>query len=142
MSQEDGDFPSDSSSPPSDGGNDETFYSLLRSLSQKWINAQLTHDVSLAATSVFWKLAFEYIPEIIRLKESEGVKKKIPQFMQIRNTFYSDYCPKIRMSFAFLNKEDNSIIHVKGDRTPLNQYQRDPQYKKLYEEAHVEVSSM
>ena len=43
------------------------------------------------------------------------------------------------MSFAFMKKDDGTIVHVKENHTPLDQYQRDPKYQKLYEEAHVKV---
>ena len=107
---------------------------------KQWINAQLTHHVSLEAASVFWKLAFQFVSDIEKLKENEGIKKKIPQFQQIRKTMYKDHCPEVQMSFAFLNNEDDTIIKVKGNHTPLKLYQRDPKYQKLYEEAHIEVS--
>ena len=43
------------------------------------------------------------------------------------------------MTFAFLNKTDGSIIHVDADETPLNAFQNNPEYQKLYEEARIEV---
>lgn len=43
------------------------------------------------------------------------------------------------MTFAFLNEEDGSIIKVDSDHTPLIEFQRDPRFKKLYEQAHIEV---
>ena len=72
-------------------------------------------------------------------KKTENVRKKIPQYPQIRKNIYKDICPEIKMNFAYLNTSDGSISHVSADTTPLNQYQRDPVYKKLYEEAHIEV---
>ena len=45
------------------------------------------------------------------------------------------------MTVAFLDNSTNSIIHLDGDQTQLiTQYQRDPNYQKLYEEAHIEVN--
>ena len=97
--------------------------------------------MSLAAASHFWKMSFQFISKIEDLKEAQGIKRKIPQFQQIRKTMYKDYCPDVKMSFTFLNTEDNSIIKVSEDHTPLKEYKRDPKYHKLYEEAHVEVSN-
>ena len=47
--------------------------------------------------------------------------------------------PEVKMTFAFLNKSDGTITTVAADSTPLTQFQRDPNYQKLYEEAHIEV---
>lgn len=117
----------------------DSFESLFSSFSQQWLDAQLTHNVSIAASNYFWKLAFNHVSQIESLKASEGIKRKIPQFLQVRKNLYKDFCPEVKMSFAFLNKNDGSIIHVDGIQTPLTQYERNPQYQKLYEEAHVEV---
>ena len=67
-------------------------------------------------------------------------KKKIPQFHQIRKNFYGDNCPPIKMSFSFLNKEDQSITRVNVDHTPMKEFERNPTYQKLFEEAHIEVT--
>ena len=98
--------------------------------------------MSLSGSNAFWKLSFQYVAKLQDMKKAENVKKKIPQFYQVRKNVYKDLCPDVKMSFAFLNIQDGSIIHVKEDHTPLNRYQRDPKYKKLYEEAHIEVISI
>ena len=81
----------------------------------------------------------KYVADIYDLKVAEGITRKIPQFNQIRKTMYKDFCPPISMTFVFLNKADGSIISVHEDHTPLARFQRDPQYQKLYEEAHIQV---
>lgn len=58
---------------------------------------------------------------------------------QIRKNIYKDMCPEIKMTFGFRKKSDGSIITVAADSTPLSKFQRDPEYDKLYEEAHIEV---
>ena len=73
------------------------------------------------------------------MKETENVSKNVPQFVHVRKLLYSAISPHIRMTFAFKNLTDGSIHYVEDDRTPLAQYQRDPRYEKLYEEAHIEV---
>ena len=50
--------------------------------------------------------------------------------------------PDVLMTFAFRNKSDGSIVTVTEDSTPLRKFQRDPEYEKLYEEAHIEVCSI
>lgn len=135
--------PSSSSSSSSSDGDDEneaSFDSLFQSFSQKWLNTQLTHHVSLAAANAFWSMEFQYVSELHDLKVAEGISRKIPQFLQVRKNIYRDMCPDIKMSFVFLNKTDNSIIRINEDHTPLKQYQRNPNYQKLYEEAHIQVN--
>ena len=116
-----------------------SFDSLFDSFSKQWLHTHLTHHVSLAASNTLWQLAFKYVSKIQELKQHEDVKRKIPQFLQTRKNLYKDYCPDIKMNFIFLNKNDQSITHVDVDRTPLKDYDRNPQFQKLYEEAHVEV---
>ena len=133
----------DSSDPEEDEQDVENDYvSFFNSFCKQWLHTQLTHHVSLAASNTFWKLSFENISKIFDLKRNENISRKIPQFYQIRKNFYKDNCPEVKMSFAFLDKNDQSIIHVNGDTTPLKEYERNPQYQKLYEEAHIEVIAM
>ena len=40
-----------------------------------------------------------------------------------------------------MNKNDSTMHHVQDDQTPLRKFQRDPRFKKMYEEAHIEVIS-
>lgn len=137
----DGNEPSD---PSSDNSSDdeevpETYQSLLKKMSEDWLKMQLTHHVSLTATNDFWSLAFKHIFEICSLKAEENVQKNVPQFLHLRNIMYRDACPDVKLTFAFKDLTDGSIILVNNDKTPLTQFQRDPRYEKLYEEAHVEV---
>ena len=131
--------PSDGSGPSDDEGDPPTFESLFKDLSERWLNVQLTHHVSLEATAALWKLAFSHVSEITALKAQENINRKIPQYVHVRRQIYKEVCPRVTISFAFLNKADGSITKVQEDCTPLNKFQRDPQYQKLYEAANVEV---
>lgn len=123
-----------------DGDDESTFKALFHSFSRQWLNTQLHHHVSLSAANSFWKLAFKYVSKIEKLKAEERIKSKIPQFLQVRKNFHANICPEVKMTYAFKNEADGSIIHVEDDHTPLNEFQRNPQYQKLYEEAHIEAS--
>ena len=116
-----------------------SFDSLFQSFSNQWLHTHLTHHVSLAASNQFWQLAFKFVSNIEDLKHQENNSRKIPQFLQVRKNIYTDNCPKVTMTFAYLNKNDQSIIHVNVDQTPINDFDRNPQFQKLYEEAHVDV---
>ena len=130
----------DESDEDDDEDEDISFNSLFYSFSKQWLNAQLNHNVSLAASNSFWNLAFKYVSKLHELKETENIKRKIPQFMQIRKNLFQDLSPNVIMNFAFLNKNDNSIHHVNTDHTPVKEFERNPQYQKLYEEAHIKVT--
>ena len=133
--------PPDDDDPGSSDIDEETndYKDVFNSLSRDWLHAQLTHHVSLAAAKSFWQTAMKYIPEMMELKAQERNTRKIPQFLQVRKNIYEEAAPVVTMNFAFLNKNDGSITHARVNHTPLNMYQRDPRYKKLYEEAHIEV---
>ena len=115
------------------------YFSVLSSLSEKWLNTQLTHNVSAAATNSFWKISMELIPKLVSQKESDNITRKTPTFTQERRKLYRDNCPPVKMTFAFKNKSTGNIETVDCDATPMNAYQRNPSYVKVFEEAHVEV---
>ena len=116
-----------------------SYSSLFKSFANQWQHGQLTHHVSLTAATAFWDLAFKYVSDLSQLKAQENNHKKTPGFLHVRKQIYKDLSPDVKMSFAFKKKTDGSIVYVKDDITPLKKYQRDPEYEKLYEEAHVEV---
>lgn len=116
-----------------------SFDSIFNSFSKQWLHTQLTHHVSLAASNSFWKLSFQNVAKLLELKHNEQVTRKIPQFMQVRKNLHKDLCPDIKMTFVFLNKEDQSITHVNVDHTPVKEFQSNPKFQKLYEEAHIQV---
>ena len=74
--------PSDDSGPDDDEEEEVCFNELFDSFSSQWLTTQLTHRVSLEASNAFWVSAMNHIPRIFELKKSEGIKGKIPQFMQ------------------------------------------------------------
>lgn len=136
-------MPPDDTDPTDSGDSDDDkegcFEDMFAALSKQWLNVHLTHHVSLAATSSFWRLSLKYFHKMLEMKKDEGIERKIPQYLQVRKNVYKNLCPDVKMRFAFLNKTDNSIVYVNAEETPLSQYQRDPKYQKLYEEAHIEV---
>ena len=79
--------PSDDSGPDEEEEEEEdNFRNLFETFSMKWTNTQVTHSVSLSAANSFWMTAMEFIPRLMELKRLEGVKHKIPQFLQVQNT--------------------------------------------------------
>ena len=130
--------PSPPSSPPPSPPR-ENYFSVLESLSKKWLSAQLTHHVSAAGANTFWDIAMDAIPKMVSIKDVEGVTRKTPRFTQERRKMYKDNCPKIQMRFAFKHKLTGEIETIDCDATPAKRFQRNPDYVKIYEEAHVKV---
>ena len=113
---------------------------MFQSFSKQWLHAQLTHNVSLSAAKTFWKLSLHHVGELLAKKKEENITRKIPQFPQVRKNIYKDICPEVEMTVAFRDKNDNSMVFVMDNEPQLiTQYQRDPRYQKLYEEAHIKV---
>ena len=118
---------------------EESYFGALKQLSKKWIGAQLTHHVSATAADTFWDTAMELIPKLMSLKDRDSVDRKTPKFPQQRKKLYSNYCPPVKMRFAFKHKATGAIETVDSDATPLKRFQRNSDYVKIYEEAHVQV---
>lgn len=112
--------------------------SALQKLSKKWLETQLTHQVSAEATNCFWRIAMDFIPNLVQLRERDNVKRKTPMFVNQRRKLYRDICPAITMKFVYKKKANDTITTVVSDRTPSH-LDRSPEYIKLYEEAHIKV---
>ena len=107
----------------------------------EWLRVQLTHDVSLAATDGFWSLAKTWIPRIFNIRNTQGIRRKFPQFQNQRKKLYRNECPKVSMSFGYLNNDTQAIVHVKNvEHTPRKTYDRNTKFSKLYECAYIQVN--
>lgn len=115
------------------------YESILKELSTKWIVAEADHNVSKVASNVMWKLAFQFIPNLIRAKDQQEDQTKIPQFQQIRRNYTEDNCPEVELQFGYRNKETDETFHIKSTVTPKSRFPPN-KYEKLYEMATVKVS--
>ena len=130
-----------------DGGDDptddidvENYFNLLQAFSKRWLSIQLTHNVSLKATDAFWKLAVNSLRKIYRARKLEKIKKNIPQFTHVRRTLYAKDCPRVGMNFAYRHKQSEHVHLVSDmDKAPIQKFENDPDYQKLYEVAFVKV---
>ena len=118
---------------------EENYFSALNKLSKKWIATQLTHNVSAEATNTFWKLSMDLLPDMLSLKSRDNITRKTPKFPHQRRKLHKDLCPPVYMKFAFKHKVTGEIVTVDSNSTPAKRFQRNPDYMKLYEEAHVKV---
>ena len=111
----------------------------MKKFSKKWLTIQRGHHVSARATNAFWDAAIEMIPQIVEMQKKENICKRIPKFIQHRRKLHMEYCPKVMMEFAFMNKHDQSIETVLSQSTPLKKYQNNSDYIKLYEKSYIKV---
>ena len=126
--------------PPDNPANMlEDYNSLLNSMSRKWYFAQLSHNVSGTAAEAFWEIGRFFWPKLIQAKLQEGITKKTPLFQNQRKKLVSQLCPDISMQFGYLNLATGEVENVSSHITPIKDYERNPQYVKLYEEAHIQV---
>ena len=117
------------------------YFKLLDNLSSKWLSAQLTHHVSATAANVFWDIGMKQIPILMTIKSQNSVTRKTPKFSHERRKLYEHKCPPIHMRFGFKHKVTGAIETVDCNSAPSNRFQRNPDYLKIYEEAHVKVIS-
>lgn len=117
----------------------EDHRSLLKDFSRQWYLAQLQHKVSATAAEAFWAISRTFWPKIEAAKQAESITKTIPLFQNQRKILQKNFCPEIHMEFAFLNVTTGNVERVHSMSTPLKEYQRNPNFIKLYEEAHIQV---
>lgn len=128
--------------PPDDPDNDDLqhdYESLLFQMSKKWYLTFLDHKVSITAAEEFWRISRLFWPKILQAKQEEGVTRKTPLFQNQRKFLDNRLCPDIHMEFTFLNIITGVVVKINSTTTPLKDYQRNPDYIKLYEEAHIQV---
>ena len=131
---------------PGDPGSDPSFFSdddevenykgLLDELSKKWLNVQLTHEVSASATESFWKTAMNLMPPLFEHRNRLHIQKNVPGYKHLRRQLYNDFCPEITMTFAFMKISDQSIEVIECNTA---QTRSKSEYIKLYEEANIKV---
>lgn len=120
----------------------DTYQSILEHLSREWIQLEINHEVSKTASNAFWDLAKLWFHRLFRAKEIQKVKKKTPTFEHIRKTLHDKYVPPIKMEFSYKDRETGEVIITENlSKNPNSQFPVQ-QYKKLWETAHVEVTSV
>ena len=131
---------SDEEMPSSaDEDGTETFKSIHDELVKCWVNTEVDHHVSKAASNSFWKVADKCFHKLYEAKEREGITRKVPQFMHARKKIYEKMNPEISMQVAYKHKETGEITVVDSvDSTPASQYPPNV-YTKIFEVASVEV---
>lgn len=137
------DFPP-ADSPPSDFSDPEPvdrddYFELLKELSKDWLMVEIDHNVSKTATDCFWELACKKMHQLMDTKKRNGVKRKTPQFQQIRKIL-NEKVPDVNMEIGFIDKVSGELhIERNLEHTPLRQYPPS-QFRKAYEIATIKVN--
>lgn len=134
--EEDGRLPDNIEIP-----EDEMDYqTLLETLKRKWMDTELEHTVSKVASNLFWSVAFKYIPKLLHVRELQRVKRKIPQFNQVRRTLHNKHTPAVDLEIGYKSKDSEEVIVVEDTACPKSRFPPD-QFDKLYEIATVKVNN-
>ena len=118
---------------------EDNYESLLNGMTRKWYLTQLNHKVSASAADEFWKLGKEIWPKLMQAKEEESIRRKTPLFQNQRKKLSKELCPEVHMEFGFLNVSTGVTHKVSSHSTPCKEFDRNPEFIKLYEEAHIKV---
>ena len=119
-------------------GNVEYYSQILQSFSEAWMNIEMDHKVSKAASEAFWEAGAKWFPRLQGAKVNEVIETPIPQFVSLRNKMYINKVPPIELEFGYRNRETNEIIVRKCESAPVKEF-NNRQYEKLYESASVKV---
>ena len=115
---------------------------LVEKLFQDWLLVESSHKISKAASNKLWKIAMEQLEKIFKLKEQLGIRRKIPQFSQIRRRLKKKNLPRISMKIAYKEKSTGNVTIVEDTAiTPTSKFPPHL-YTKLYEEASVSAKDI
>ena len=114
------------------------YHSILNSLSRKWMSTELDHTISKVASNELWQLSFRLIPKLLAAKELQRIKRKVPQFSQIRKTIEKKNTPEVQLELGYRDKNTEEITIVHDTVTPRSRFPPH-QYENLYEIATVKV---
>lgn len=127
-------------SEESDGDQLLDYKQILKKLANDWLLVEIDHRVSKTATELFWKLADSSFYKLYETMKAQKVKRKVPQFQQLRKNINQTYVPPIKMNVGYKDKTTNETIVIENvEEIPVSKYPPD-KYQMLYEEATVDVS--
>ena len=112
----------------------------MKKLAEDWIECEIDHRISKEASNELFELGKKMFAKLYHAKNSEGVRKNVPQFVHLRRLLYDKKVPEVSMDVSYLNKSSGEIVvlHDQKDiprsRFPANKF------TKLYEIAKVKVS--
>ena len=122
--------------------NVDDYATILNHLSEQWMITEADHKVSQAASNAFWKLSLSWFHRLLEAKKEQNIRKKTPQFIQIRNKIYDNKLPPIKLELGYKHKESNELIVVNDiDAAPVGSFPPSD-FLKLYEVASVPTEAL
>ena len=88
---------------------DDDFDNSITRFGHLWLASIVSHDISVAAASHLWTLAFNWIGSILEKKRKEGVKRT-PQFAHLRRKLIRSLCPPVSIRVSYKNTETGEVI--------------------------------
>lgn len=118
----------------------EDYDTILKHLSKQWIDTEISHRVSKTASDAFWKLGKKWFHKLFQTKAAQGVRRKTPDFTQIRRRLYIEYVPPIKMDICYEDRENGALSIIQDTLvTPKSQFPPH-RFTKVWEIGKVEVS--
>lgn len=79
------------------------------------------------------------MPKLFEAKKAQQVKKKVPQFSQIRKRMHSAKTPEVTMKLAYKKKDTGEVVVIEDTKTPKSRFPPHL-YEKMYEVATAKVN--
>ena len=99
------------------------YFSMLHTLSKKWLEIELCHNVSNSASDAFWELATSHVYNMFKVKNDAGIKKKTPQFSHLRKKLSARYCLPVRLDFIYKCNSTGRLTKVlDSSKTPTSRF--------------------
>ena len=108
---------------------------IMEEVAKQWLGIEMSHDVSKAASDLFWEAA----KSMVKMLGVNPENPKIPTFTHIRRKLMEQYSPEISLDVAYKHQETQEIILLSDVRKISTDF-RKPAYEPLYEIASVNVS--
>ena len=120
--------------------HEDSYFDILEQLSQLWLSIQLSHKVSMKAADQFWAVGLHWFKKLFDAKNNQKIRFKTPQFVAQRRKLYKKQCPKVHLSFSYKNKTTGDVKIIEDVAvTPQKDFDRNPNFEKLFESASVKV---
>ena len=116
----------------------DDYLTILKKLSDEWLVNEIDHTVSHVCSDKFWSIALKWMHRLFVCKEKQKIKRKIPQFKQIRLKLHEENSPKVNLNIGYVEKETGNITVVQDDKTPRKSFPPN-KFNKLFEIASVDV---
>ena len=121
---------------------DDDFDNSITRFGHLWLASIVSHDISVAAASHLWTLAFNWIGSILEKKRKEGVKRT-PQFAHLRRKLIRSLCPPVSIRVSYKNTETGEVISPPPSQVNQHkEYSDIMKFQKLHEITSVKFKDV